>query len=325
MILFMDRTMTQASELFLAYLANERRVSPHTVEAYRRDITAFIAFLESKALFLSPDDVESAHIRMYLAQVFDTSSPVTMGRKLAALRSFFKFLMAREIVSGNPAATIRAPRAPRTLPDFLTVDEAMAITDHADDDTPAGLRDRAVMEVLYGSGIRVSEASQLDLSAVDLAGGTARVVGKGQKMRVVPLGRKALAALRDYLAVRDRVVREGHPPKSDALFLNRDGGRLGVRSIQRVTRRKGLAIGARISVHPHALRHSCATHLLEGGADLRVIQDLLGHASLSTTQRYTHLNIDSLMAVYDGAHPLSRRPAKAYKQTHPTIDKDDLS
>jgi integrase/recombinase XerC len=321
MILDMIATLDHALDLFLTYLAHERRVSHHTVNAYRRDITGFIAFLEEEEMPLVPSEVETRHVRAFLARVYDTCQPSTMGRKLAALRSLYKFLMMRDLVAKNPAKAVRTPRAPRKLPNFLTVDEAMAITDLEDDGTPQGIRDRAVMEVLYGSGLRVSEVSALDLGAVDLGAGTARVLGKGNKMRMVPLGRKAREALQQYLEKREQVVRKGRARDPDALFLNRDGGRLSVRAIQRITRKRGLAVGTRSAAHPHALRHSCATHLLEGGADLRVIQDLLGHASLSTTQRYTHLNIDGLMAVYDGAHPLSHRGPKGYKRKRDTDSK----
>ncbi len=306
----MTGTVDQGLSRFMAYLSVERRVSPNTVDAYRRDIAGFLAFLVDEGMPTGVNDIKPLHIKAYLASIYDTVSPATIGRKLAALRSFFKFLTVQGIAHANPAAAVRTPKIPQKLPDFLTVDEAMAIADAEGDGSPRALRDRALMEVLYGGGLRVSEVSGLNLESVDLVQGTARVLGKGSKERIVPLGRHAVKALDAYLAMRRQVIDKERTPHEKALFLNRNGGRLSVRAIQRTTRLKGLEIGARSSVHPHALRHSCATHLLEGGADLRVIQDLLGHASLSTTQRYTHVNIDSLMGVYDKAHPLSHMETK---------------
>ncbi len=304
----MTVTFDEARVLFGDYLTHEKRASGNTVAAYGRDLEELGRFLENAGLPSAPDRMDTVGIRAFLSHLYGKCSPATIGRKLASVRSFFKFLMRRELVSRNPAADVRTPRIPRKLPDFLTPDEANGVIEGDFGDHPAALRDTAIVEVLYGGGLRVSEARGLDLDRVDLAGGTARVLGKGGKERVVPLGRKAVRALEAYLAVRDRIVRKGRTADAAALFINPSGDRLSVRAVQRMVRRRGLGAGTRVSLHPHALRHSCATHLLEGGADLRVIQDLLGHASLSTTQRYTHVNIDSLMGVYDTAHPLSHKP-----------------
>ena len=303
----MSLTLDKASALFIDHLSGERRVAVRTVEAYRRDIRGFGVFLEDNGIGSEVDTLGVSAVRMYLASLYEVCAPSTIGRKLAALRSLFKFLMTQELVRSNPAEGVKTPKNPSRLPVFLSVDEAVAVVEADLGEANLCARDKAIVEVLYGGGLRVSEASGLDISDLDMSTGCATVLGKGGKTRVVPLGRKALSAVTAYLAVRDAVVRKRRVPDARALFINRDGTRLTSRSIQRMVRRRGLFVGTRESLHPHALRHSCATHLLEGGADLRVIQDLLGHASLSTTQRYTHVNIDGLMGVYDRAHPFSRR------------------
>jgi integrase/recombinase XerC len=314
----MTVTLTEARALFGDYLSHEKRVSGHTVAAYGRDIIEFERFLDKAELPTAPDRIEATSVRAFLTHLYEKCSPATIGRKLASLRSFFRFLVNREWVPHNPAAEVRTPRIPEKLPGLVSIDEAVAVAEADVGDHPSALRDTAIVEVLYGSGLRVGEVSGLDLGALDLAQGTAIVLGKGKKQRVVPLGGKAMQALEAYLAVREQVVQSGRIADKRALFINRGGTRLGVRSIQRMVRERGIAVGTRISLHPHALRHSCATHLLEGGADLRVIQDLLGHTSLSTTQRYTHVNIDSLMGVYDGAHPMARKP-KEKRDVHHRI------
>ncbi len=304
----MSLKIEHAAELFLEYLASEKRMSPNTVDAYGRDIAGFIEFLRRSGLPTSAEEVETPFIRTFLSTLYKVCEPATTGRKLAALRSLYKFLVMRGLTPDNPAAAVRTPKKPAKLPCFLSVDDAQAVMEAEADNPHINARDQAIVEMLYGSGLRVSEAVGLDLEDVDLASGTARVLGKGAKERVVPVGRKAASAVKEYLTVRPLLLRKGAVLcDADALFINREGRRLSVRAVQRMVRARGLMVGAKESLHPHALRHSCATHLLEGGADLRMIQDLLGHASLSTTQKYTHLNIDNLMGVYDRAHPLSQR------------------
>lgn len=303
MTLSLGTAMTQ----FCDYLTSERRLSSRTVSSYENDISQFNAFFLKMGM---PDDVtrvDGAAIRMHLSVLHDKSTPSTLSRKLSALRAFFKFLKLQGAVDANPTEAIRTPKIVMKLPDFLSVDEAVQVIEADLGQKELCARDNAILEVLYGGGLRVSEVSGLDIEDIDESSGCARVLGKGNKERVVPLGRKAMAAIECYLDVREQLLRKKRVPDEEALFINRDGTRLTVRSIQRMVRKRGLLAGTRCSLHPHALRHSCATHLLEGGADLRMIQDLLGHASLSTTQRYTHVNIDSLMGVYDQAHPLSRR------------------
>jgi integrase/recombinase XerC len=307
-------TFDQARERYLEHLAHERRLSPRTVETYERVVREFAAHASAEHEVREPARVDALLVRAYLASLFGRNSPASVARKLSALRSFYRFLKRRGLVEHNPATTVRTPRVKRRLPRLLSVDEASRFAEVEWPAGPAGWRDRAIVEVLYGSGLRVSELCGLDLGAVDLASGIARVTGKGEKERIVPLGRASIAALEQYLPRREAVVRGGRDVDPAALFLNQDGGRLSPRSVQRMVRRRGLAVATREAAHPHALRHSCATHLLDAGADLRVIQELLGHASLSTTQRYTHVSIDGLMAVYDKAHPLARRrrPAPAH-------------
>jgi len=300
--------MDQAVDLYLAYIEHERRFSHRTVEAYGSALREFCGYLKEKNLPDDPAGIDSARVRAYLADLYGRNGPASIAAKLAALRGFFSHLKKIGIVGSSPAAAVRTPRVKRKLPGFVSVDEASRLADIDWEDSPAGVRDKAMVEVLYGSGLRVSELCSLDLNSIDLDSKTVRVKGKGGKERLVPLGRKAVEALGSHLRQREAVVvvknKIAHP---EALFLNRSGGRLSVRSVQRMVARRGIQMATRENVHPHALRHSCATHMLDGGADLRVIQELLGHASLSTTQRYTHVSIDGLMEVYDKAHPKARQ------------------
>lgn len=315
MIRLMSVTMERARTLFREYLTHEKRVSPRTVTAYDRDVKGFAEFLHATG---RPDDVTTIDItaiREYLAQLYGKAAAASIGRKLASLRGLFKFLKQRCLCTDNPAAQTRTPRIRRPLPRFLSVDEAIAFVEMDRGDRPAAKRDAAIVETLYGGGLRVSELTGLNVDSVDLGSGIAKVTGKGGKERIVPLGKAAARAIIAYQQVRPLLIRKGKKGDEHALFLNRDGGRLSARSVQRMVRKRGLALGTRESVHPHGLRHSFATHLLDGGADLRTIQELLGHASLSTTQTYTHISIDGLMQVYDKAHPLACRKADSAGKT----------
>jgi integrase/recombinase XerC len=296
-------------ELFERYLTSERRASPRTVSTYLRDLHALERFLgdtpaKSDATMLSVRD-----LRGFLAASPEAREPATVIRKVSALRAFYRFLLRRKLCTKNPAADLRTPRLRRKLPNFLAVEQANETTEMPSvvGTSPQHLRDRALLEVLYGSGLRVSEVSGLDCDALELGVGTARVLGKGNKERIVPIGSMAREALRAYLEVRPQL----HDSKTlhqdpHALFLSARGRRLGVRQIQNLVKRYGMLATGTSTLHPHALRHSCATHLLDAGADLRSIQELLGHQSLSTTQRYTHVSMDQLQAVYAKAHPLAR-------------------
>ncbi|HVY48141.1 MAG TPA: tyrosine recombinase XerC, partial [Minicystis sp.] len=277
---------TEAVERFAERLAVERRASPHTVAAYRRDLAQLAVFVaERRPSAKGPADVDVLVLRGFLGQLARTHAPPSIARKIASVRAFYRDLQKRGEVAENPALELALPKVRRTLPTFLNVDAAAeVVTAPAGDDAEAA-RDRAVLEVLYGSGLRVSELAGLDLDAIDLAAASARVVGKGSKERVVPLGSHAVAALRAWIARRGELAR---PAAGRALFVSRRGARLGVRRIQALVHRYGALGAGRADLHPHALRHTFATHLLDGGADLRAIQKLLGHASLSTTQRYTH-------------------------------------
>jgi integrase/recombinase XerC len=294
---------------FERYLRSERRAAARTVETYLRDLRALDAFLAEAGRALDADQLDVRDLRAFLAAAPDAREPATLQRKAAALRSFYRFLLRRGGARTNPAAELRSPRLKRKLPHFLGVEKAAEVVEQPDalGSGAARARDRALLELLYGSGLRVSELCGLDLGALDLSAGTARVLGKGGKERVVPIGSKARAALAEYLAQRATLLpRKASAQPEPALLLSARGRRLGVRQVQNLVKRYGMLSTGTSELHPHALRHSCATHLLDAGADLRSIQELLGHASLSTTQRYTHVSMDQLQAVYTRAHPLGK-------------------
>ncbi len=299
-------------ERFADYLEHERRSSKHTVLAYRRDLTGLLEFLRGR-LEREPllSDVSRLTLRGWLGTVGENLAPASIARKLSSVRALFVFLGRSGDSRENPAALLQSPKLSRNLPLVLRPEAAAEVLE-VTLESPLGtevekLRDRALLELLYGSGLRVSELCALDLEAIDARGAEVRVLGKGRKERIVPLSGKALEALNAYLPRRSELR---HPKTGDfdakALLLTRRGKRLGVRRVQALVQRYGALGAGRPDLHPHALRHSCATHLLEGGADLRVIQELLGHSSLSTTQRYTHVSLDQLLTVYDKAHPLAR-------------------
>ncbi len=313
-----DRCMVRrAVARFLEHLASERRYSPHTVAAYRRDLKQLVDHADQRLdTPLKLDDLDVLVLRGWLGKLARTHKTSSIARKIASARAFFRYLQRIGLQQRNPAAELRMPKLSRPLPTFLDAETMAEVVEMPDGSTVDGLRDRAVLETLYGAGLRVSELRGLDLDCVSLKGdlGEARVIGKGDKERVVPLGRAAMAALGDYLERRAELLK----PKSStdaqrAIFLSRHGRRISVRSLQLLVKRYGFVGAGRADLHPHALRHSCATHLLDGGADLRSIQELMGHTSLSVTQRYTHTSIEGLMRVYDKAHPLAsaRRDRKA--------------
>jgi len=284
-----------AVEPFLRYLAVERGASPHTVKSYRTDLADCVAFLSARRLG-SLADADARVLRAYLADLHDRGlARASVARRLASLRSFYGFGMRRGHARANPARELATPRPPKRLPGYLPIDESLALLRAPAPPTRAGARDRAVLEVLYATGVRVAELAHLDVEDIDLREGSARVLGKGGKERIVPMGRQAVDALRAYLG--DRAGGAG------PLFLNERGGRLTVRSLHRIVRARARAAGLHRRVSPHTLRHTFATHLLDAGADLRLIQELLGHSRLGTTQKYTHVSADRLMKVYDAAHP----------------------
>jgi integrase/recombinase XerC len=287
---------------FLRYLELSRGLSRHTLRAYRQDLGAFAGYLD--ALGVTLPEATHLHIRGFLGVESVTKSAATRARRLAGLKSFYGYLVRRGHIDRSPARRLRAPKLPQRLPRALPVDEAFALVEAPKRDVVLGVRDRAILEVLYSGGLRVSELCALSLSSLDRHALTIRVVGKGNKERLCPLHRVAFDAIDAWLASRGTLLaraRGGQDPQ--ALFLNARGGRLTPRSVERHVVAYARRLGLVRHVTPHALRHSYATHLLAGGADVRVIQELLGHASLSTTQRYTAVSFEQLQEVYDDVHP----------------------
>jgi len=278
---------------FLHYLEGERGASPHTLRSYRTDLLQFERFVHAHGL--GPlQTMDQRAIRVYLADLSETTlTRASIARKLAVLRSLFRYLARRRHIAVNPVKDLVGPKPPRALPRTLLYDDIVQILDKTELPEKSRLRDRAVLELLYATGLRVGEAARLAVDDVDFGGGVVRVHGKGDKERLVPVGRPALRALEGYLDGR----------RNGSLFLNGRGGPLTVRSLHRIVRGSAKRAGLHRPVSPHTLRHSFATHLLDQGADLRLIQEFLGHARLSTTQRYTHVSADHLMKVYDRAHP----------------------
>lgn len=300
---------------FAEHLRTERGCSPHTQRAYLNDIDQFCAFLAlgARAFRLGKDDerptatldalrgAKKEQVRSFLAQVrLHGGSPRTAARKLASLRAAYRYFLRTGALTEDPAGAVKSPKLAKGLPDVLTIPEVTALVEAPDRGNPLGLRDRAVLEVLYSSGVRAAELAGLTLDDLDLARGTMRVLGKRRKERIAHLGSHATAALADYLAVRGQLGAPAHA----RVFINARGGPLTTRSVQRIVEHyaaKVLAAGREVS--PHTLRHTFATHMLNAGADLRVVQELLGHESLSSTQIYTHVSIDRLKQVYREAHP----------------------
>jgi len=300
--------------VFISYLRDQKGYSKHTLRNYLIDLTQFSEFLvkrealpqDDQKLDLDMDAIDALVIREYLGSLFGRYERSTIARKLSAVRSFFIFLEKKGMVRANPAGDVATPKLEKYIPVYLPVDDVFRLLERPDRKKPLGLRDLAILEVLYSCGIRVSELEALDISGVDFEGRLVTVIGKGNRERIVPIGRIALKAVRDYLEAT-RGLRKGHGYDSrDApLFINFRGGRLSGRSIGRIIKRYATESGLNPEISPHSMRHTFATHLLDGGADLRAVQELLGHASLSTTQKYTHVSLDRLMEVYDKAHPRS--------------------
>ncbi len=289
-------------EAFHRYLATERRVSRRTVQGYLDDVGFFAEFARQEMGDFDPAAVDSALVRRYLRHLYDRElSPATIARKLSAVRAFFRFLAKTDRVAHDPTLNVRTPKQSKRAPRFLSADDAARLVEAPEGEGPLATRDRAILELTYGAGLRVSEVVSLDLLSIDLREGTVRVTGKGDKTRVVPMGRVAVDALRGWLAVRGQ-IEDRHPT---ALFVNHRGGRLSARAVQRLVERCRPAC-AESGATPHWLRHACATHMLGSGADLRSIQEQLGHSKLGTTQRYTHVSVEALMKVYDQAHPRAR-------------------
>lgn len=311
-----DEVLTDTIAHFIKILAAEKGYSPHTQRAYRQNLLEFHMFLQQQSgrtadtsadlARIGPQHVTPIDIRTYLAFLHRRNSKVTIARKLSVLRSFFRYLQKHGIIEENPADGIPTPKYGKSMPVFLSVDDMFRMLDDIPPKGWLGMRNKALLETFYSTGMRVSELSGLNVGDVDHRNGLVRVLGKGHKERIVPVGRKALEAIEAYQQALGRHGASSgtqQPSPQDALFLNKDFGRLTTRSIARVVDGFAKACGLAVPISPHAIRHSFATHMLDAGADLRAVQELLGHRSLSTTQRYTHVSMDRLMAVYDKAHP----------------------
>ena len=305
---------------FLSYLRLNRNLSPHTLRAYDSDLSQYLEFLTAHlskpASAINPREADSQAVRGFLDSLHRRgSSRASVARRVSALRAFGRWLVREGHIDADPASLVGAPKVEQRLPTHLDMKEVVGMIEAADTSTPLGRRDRAILELFYASGLRLSELAGLDLEDVNLAGRVARVAGKGGKERIVPFNNSTAKAIKAYL--QDRTAAPGRPtprrrdrpatsnqqPATDPLFLNYQGTRLSTRGVDRIVRRYAREAATRLGVSPHALRHSFATHLLQAGADLRAIQELLGHSRLSTTQRYTHLDATSLMAQYKKAHP----------------------
>jgi integrase/recombinase XerC len=293
-------------EDFLRYLKVERQMSPHTLRNYRLDLTQFLEFCAEHREGLTPAQVTYQDLRAFLAAALKKNRKTTVARKLSTLRTFFKYLQRLGVVTRNPAKLAPSPKLEKVLPHYLSVDEAFHLLGEPKDEDFGTCRDKAMLEVFYGGGLRLSELAGLSLGDVDLAPGVLRVWGKGSKERLAFLGEPAKEALTAYLPLRQRFLAQHQTEDETALFINSRGRRLSTRGVARVVAKWVRLSGLSPGLTPHGLRHSFATHLLEGKADLRSVQELLGHASISTTGRYTHLNLDYLMEEYDKAHPRSK-------------------
>lgn len=296
-----DCPLHKAIEEYLRYLSVEQQASRHTVTSYRRDLQKLMHYGEKHSLE-NVRDLQAHHLRHCLAQLHKRGlASRSLQRWLSACRSFFEFAMERGWTRKNPNAGIQAPKSERLLPKTLDVDQMGQLLELTGDDF-IDRRDRAMLELMYSCGLRLSELVSLDLQSADLRDGELRVVGKGNKARVLPIGRLALAALQDWLKVRG-----GPGADEQALFISRRGSRLQARSVQKRFAKIGISQGVNTPLHPHMLRHSFASHMLESSGDLRAVQELLGHANISTTQIYTHLDFQHLAKVYDRAHPRAQR------------------
>jgi len=288
--------MKERIDQFIRYLEVQKDASKHTLRAYRKDLEEFQQLIDKR-----PEDIEMIDVRSFVAhQIKSGMKKTSVGRRLATLRSFLAYLHREGYLKSNPAKLVSTPKTEKLLPKFLTVDDAFALIERPEGIGFLPVRDRAILELLYSSGLRVSEVSGLNAEDLNTKEGLVKVRGKGKKERILPVGSKAVDAVKTYVVEKILLRR-----KNRALFLNRSGTRLSERGIRRIVVKYAKLAGINSSIGPHTLRHTFASHLLQGGADLRVIQELLGHSSLSTTQKYTHLDITHLMDVYDKAHPLA--------------------
>ncbi len=307
--------MIKTIEMFTRWLATEKGYSVNTVVGYQRDLREFTNQVcgddkrDKSGECFAPDEISSGQVRKFIVSLHGRNSAATVARKISALRSFFRFAQRRKLLKTDPLSGVVGPKVGRFIPVFLTVDETFALLEAPGEKDTYAMRDRAILELLYSTGMRVAELVSRNLADLDFTEEVLTVRGKGSKERLVPVGRPAIEAVRVWLPQRLQLITQragrGRAVENEALFLNGRGGRLTTRSVERQVKLYGERAGITQIVTPHALRHSFATHLLEMGADLRSVQELLGHASLSTTQRYTHLTLAHLSDVYDKSHPLS--------------------
>ena len=297
--------MNTELDRFIEYIRAARNASPHTVRGYASDIAQFIAFLEGDELGTNPADVDSRIMRRYLARLQKQGiSRRSVARKLSSLRAFFKYLLRKELIETDPITGLHMMRLEKRLPKFLRDEQIESLMQRPDVTQPIGLRDAAILETLYATGMRVSELVGLDLRDMDLSSEEIKVLGKGSKERITLIGRAAREALVTYLNFgRGKLLKD---TRETAVFLNKDGGRLTARSINRLVDKHFGLVSDEMKISPHVLRHTFATHMLEHGADLRSIQELLGHASISSTQIYTHVSRERLKQVYELAHPRAK-------------------
>ena len=292
-------TPASAEGRYLSHLGNERRLAPHSLAAYARDLESLRALAGGREL----ESLGAADIRRFVATLHGQGlAPRSLARTLSCWRGLYDWLLRARAVGANPCAGVRAPRAPKRLPEALSPDEAVRLVS-IEDGSPLGLRDRALFELAYSCGLRVSELTGLDVDAIDPRTGEARVTGKGSKTRIVPVGRPALEAIAAWLPERAQLIRAGEA----ALFVGRSGRRMAPRAVQRRIKARAAAAGIPVDVHPHMLRHSFASHVLQSSGDLRAVQEMLGHASIASTQVYTHLDFQHLAKIYDAAHPRAKR------------------
>ncbi len=306
--------LAELIDSYIQALKTQKGYSEHTVRNYRSDLAQFLRFLKEKAGGEGSGEQEPAvesigfvTIREYFGSLFGAARRTTVARKMSAVKSFFDFLEKRSLIRNNAAADLTAPRQEKYIPTYVPVDEMFRLLQRPDQGRPLGLRDLAILEILYSCGLRVSELVGLDIESIDFDQRLVRVLGKGNKERVVPVGKAAVKAVRRYLeATLPLRKKAGEDAWTGPLFINARGSRLSTRSVANIVKKYGKVGGLMLDISPHALRHTFATHLLDGGADLRSVQELLGHESLSTTQKYTHVSLDKLMEVYDKAHPRSK-------------------
>lgn len=300
---------------FIKYLKDQKGYSQHTVRSYYVDLSQFFKFVKAKISFaqgekilVNTDIIDRSLIRQYIGTLYGHLKKTTVARKLSAIRSFFLFLEKSGVIRENPASDILTPKLGKYIPSYLSVDEVFRLLKRPEQQKPLGLRDLAVMEVLYSCGLRVGELESMNISSIDFEERLIKITGKGNKERIVPIGRQALNAVNAYMDATQYLRKnEGAEIQDAPLFLNFRGGRLSSRSIARIIKLYAKESGLTAEISPHSIRHTFATHLLDGGADLRSVQELLGHVSLSTTQKYTHVSLDKLMEVYDKTHPRSHQ------------------